>query len=414
MDVISRRVVVGVSGSIAAYKAPFVIRGLRDAGHQVKTVPTEAALRFIGAPALAAVSGGPVSAGVFDDPAAVEHVATGEWAELVVVAPASADLIARVAAGRADDLLTATILVTTAPVVLAPAMHTQMWENPATRENIATLRRRGITIIEPDSGPLTSGDTGAGRLPEPERIVAEALAVLDDGDLAGRRFVVSAGGTREPIDPVRFLGNRSSGRQGCAIAEAAARRGARVRLVAANADSGPLAALPRSVEVIPVGTALELRDAVRAAAEDADAVVMAAAVADFRPANISGTKLKKQGLDDVRSGAPAITLVENPDILAELVADPPRKDGRTVVVGFAAETGDADGDILAHGAAKARRKGADLLAINAVGADLGFGDVPNAVVVVDAQGCEVARAAGTKAEVGEALVALIAERLTRG
>ncbi len=415
MDVTSRRVVVGVSGSIAAYKAPFVIRLLRDAGHRVKTVPTEAALRFIGAPALAAVSGGPVSAGVFDDPAAVEHVATGEWADLVVVAPASADLIARVAAGRADDLLAATILVTTAPVLLAPAMHTQMWENPATRENVDTLRRRGITIIEPDSGPLTSGDSGAGRLPEPERIVAEALALLDDApaDLVGRHVVVSAGGTREPIDPVRFLGNRSSGRQGCAIAEAAVRRGARVTLVAANVDSGLLAALPRSVEVIPVGTALELRAAVRAAAEEADAVVMAAAVADFRPANTSDTKLKKQGLDDARGAVPTITLVENPDILAELVADPPRRDGRTVVVGFAAETGDADGDVLAHGAAKARRKGADLLAINAVGTDEGFGDVPNAVVVVDAQGREVTRAAGTKTDVGEALVALIAARLTR-
>lgn len=417
-----RRVVVGVAGSIAAYKAPFVIRLLREAGHEVKAVPTRAALRFIGAPALAAVSGGPVATGVFDDPAAVEHVATGEWAELVVVAPASADLLARVAAGRANDLLTATILTTTAPVVLAPAMHTQMWDNPATRENVATLRRRGLKVIPPDSGRLTGKDSGVGRLPEPERIVAEALAALRDGagefptgDLTGRHVVVSAGGTREPIDPVRFLGNRSSGRQGCAVAEAALARGASVTLVAANIEPGLLAALPAQIRTVLVGSALELRDAVRAAAVDADAVIMAAAVADFRPAEAAGVKLKKHalGADATREAAsPVITLVENPDVLAGLVTDPPRTDGgRTLVVGFAAETGDETGDVLAHGAAKARRKGADLLAVNAVGADTGFGDVPNAVVVLDAQGREVGRVAGSKQEVGRALVSLIAERL---
>ena len=423
------RVVVGVSGSIAAYKTPFVIRLLREAGHEVRTLATQAALRFIGAPALAAVTGRPVSSGLFEDPAAVEHVAVGEWADLVVVAPASADLLARVAAGRADDMLTATILTTTAPVVLAPAMHTQMWANPATRENVATLRRRGLSVIDPDCGRLTGADAGAGRLPEPERIVSEALAVLAGrqtapgagqetlrSDLSGRHVVVSAGGTREPIDPVRYLGNRSSGRQGAAVARAAVERGARATLVAANVADDVLAVLPGGVEVVPVGTALELRDAVRRAARDADAVVMAAAVADYRPAAVSASKIKKHGPRSGRTGGGAarlsIELIENPDILAELVTDPPRGDGgRTLVVGFAAETGDAEGDVLAHGAAKARRKGADLLAVNAVGERTGFGDVPNAVVVLDDQGREVARAEGSKTDVARALVDLVARRL---
>ena len=423
------RVVVGVSGSIAAYKTPFVIRLLREAGHEVRTLATQAALRFIGAPALAAVTGRPVSSGLFEDPAAVEHVAVGEWADLVVVAPASADLLARVAAGRADDMLTATILTTTAPVVLAPAMHTQMWANPATRENVATLRRRGLSVIDPDCGRLTGADAGAGRLPEPERIVSEALAVLAGRqtapgagqetprpDLSGRHVVVSAGGTREPIDPVRYLGNRSSGRQGAAVARAAVERGARATLVAANVADDVLAVLPGGVEVVPVGTAMELRDAVRRAARDADAVVMAAAVADYRPAATSASKIKKHGPRSGRTGGGAarlsIELIENPDILAELVTDPPRGDGgRTLVVGFAAETGDAEGDVLAHGAAKARRKGADLLAVNAVGERTGFGDVPNAVVVLDDQGREVARAEGSKTDVARALVDLVARRL---
>ena len=436
----ARRVVVGVAGSVSAYKAPTVIRLLRRAGHEVEVVATAAALRFIGAPALAAVAGRPVSTGLFDDPAAVSHVALGERADLVVVAPATADLLARVAAGRADDLLTATILTTRAPVVLAPAMHTQMWTNPATAENVATLRRRGLTVIDPDIGPLTGGDVGAGRLPEPERIVERALAVLggaraaatapgaDDAEdpatlapgggapLAGLRVVVSAGGTREPIDPVRYLGNRSSGRQGVALAAAAARAGADVVLVAANIGPEVLGLVPGGVEILPVGTALELRDAVRGAARDADAVVMAAAVADFRPARALDVKLKKRppGPDGAQPAPPALELVANPDVLAGLAADPPRPaPGRTLLVGFAAETGDDAGDVLAHGAAKARRKGADLLAVNAVGPATGFGDVPNSVVVLDAAGAEVARAAGSKDEVARALIALIARRLGR-
>ena len=418
-----RRVVVGVSGSIAAYKAPFVVRLLRQAGHEVKVVATESALRFIGAPALAAVSGQAVSTGVFDDPAAVEHVAVAERAELVLVAPASADLLARVRAGRADDLLTATILTSQAPVVLAPAMHTQMWLNPATQDNVAVLRERGLTVIEPDSGRLTGKDSGVGRLPEPEQIVSEALAVLDrvpgtkdgarageyGGVLTGRHVVVSAGGTREPIDPVRYLGNRSSGRQGCALAVAAVEQGARVTLVQAHVASELLEALPPRVAVISAGTAHDMLHAVREAARDADAVIMAAAVADFRPVTVAAAKIKKQafaGVDLDGEPAMSIELTANPDILTGLVTNPPRVG--QVVVGFAAETGDDDGDVLFHGAAKARRKGAHLLAVNAVGEDLGFGDVPNAVVVLDAQGSEVARGQGSKMEVARLLIDLTA------
>lgn len=416
-----RRVVVGVSGSIAAYKAPFVVRLLRQAGHEVKVVATESALRFIGAPALAAVSGQAVSTGVFDDPAAVEHVAVAERAELVLVAPASADLLARVRAGRADDLLTATILTSQAPVVLAPAMHTQMWLNPATQDNVAVLRERGLTVIEPDSGRLTGKDSGVGRLPEPEQIVSKALAVLDrvpgakdgarageyGGALTGRHVVVSAGGTREPIDPVRYLGNRSSGHQGCALAVAAVEQGARVTLVQAHVASELLEALPPSVTVISAGTAHDMLHAVREAARDADAVIMAAAVADFRPVTVAATKIKKQAsAGAVGEPEMSIELTANPDILTGLVTNPPRVG--QVVVGFAAETGDDDGDVLFHGAAKARRKGAHLLAVNAVGEDLGFGDVPNAVVVLDAQGSEVARGQGSKMEVARLLIDLTA------
>ena len=423
-----RRVVVGVAGSIAAYKAPFVIRLLRQAGHEVKVVATESALRFIGAPALAAVSGQTVSTGVFDDPAAVEHVAVAEWAELVLVAPASADLLARVRAGRADDLLTATILATEAPVVLAPAMHTQMWLNPATRDNVSVLRGRGLTVIEPDSGPLTGKDSGVGRMPEPEQIVSRVLAVLRQpehgdhdavastevtGSLEGRHVVVSAGGTREPIDPVRYLGNRSSGRQGCALATAAVEQGARVTLVQAHVASDLLDALPPSVSVVSASTAREMLHAVREAARDADVVIMSAAVADYRPVTVAATKIKKHPPSAPgHPGEPStsIQLTSNPDILGGLVKDPPR--AGQIVVGFAAETGDDDGDVLFHGAAKARRKGAHLLAVNAVGEDLGFGDVPNAIVVLDAQGAEVARGQGSKLEVARLLIRLTADLMS--
>ncbi len=387
------RIVLGVAGGIAAYKAVLLLRLLREAGHDVRVVPTTAALEFVGRATWEALSGQPVTTDVFEDVDEVAHVAVGKQAELVVVAPATADLLARAATGRADDLLTATLLVARCPVLMAPAMHTEMWEHPATVANVATLRGRGVHVLDPASGRLTGADTGPGRLPEPEEIAAAALALVGPRDLAGRHVVVSAGGTREPLDPVRFLGNRSSGRQGVALARAAAARGARVTLVAANLA----VPAPPAVDVVPVETAAQLRDAVRAAAKDADAVVMAAAVADYRPATPQDAKIKKRG----DGAAPAIALVETVDVLAELAHDRLR-DGQ-VVVGFAAETGDADGSVLEHGRAKALRKGADLLVVNAVGDGRGFGTDVNDVVVLDGRGEVVATAAGSKDDVAHAV-----------
>lgn len=400
------RVVLGVSGGIAAYKAVLLLRLLREAGHSVRVVPTRAALEFVGRPTWEALSGEPVSADVFDDVPDVAHVAIGRDADLVVVAPATADLLARAAAGIADDLLTATLLVATCPVLMAPAMHTQMWEHAATVANVATLRARGVHVLEPATGRLTGSDSGPGRLPEPEEIVAAAMALVggaggEDGDLAGRRVVVSAGGTREPLDPVRFLGNRSSGRQGIALAATAARRGAQVTLVAANVERP----VPAGIDVVRVETADELRSAVRAAAKDADVVVMAAAVADFRPVVGAATKIKKRA--DGRP--PVLELVETVDVLAELVRDRPRPG--QVVVGFAAETGDDEGDVLTHGRAKAVRKGADLLVVNAVGEGRGFAVADNAVTILDAAGEHVTAGAGTKDEVADAVWDAVLARL---
>lgn len=386
------RVVLGVAGGIAAYKAVLLLRLLREQGHDVRVVPTRASLEFVGRATWEALSGQPVTTDVFEDVDQVAHVAVGKSADLVVVAPATADLMARAAAGRADDLLTATLLVARCPVLLAPAMHTEMWEHPATVANVATLRARGVHVLEPASGRLTGADTGPGRLPEPEEIAAAALALVAPPavaqDLAGARVVVSAGGTREPLDPVRFLGNRSSGRQGVALAAVAARRGARVTLVAANVAADVLARAGATVEVVEVETGEQLRAAVRAAAKDADVVVMAAAVADYSPASTAPAKMKKSGQP------PVLYLVETTDVLRELVTDPPRA-GQTVV-GFAAETGDGDGDVLDHGRAKARRKGADLLVVNAVGAGLGFGTTTNDITVLDREGRTVTTGAGTK------------------
>ncbi|MCK0115491.1 bifunctional phosphopantothenoylcysteine decarboxylase/phosphopantothenate--cysteine ligase CoaBC [Isoptericola sp. S6320L] len=406
------RILLGVSGGIAAYKAVLLLRLLREQGHAVRVVPTAAALRFVGAPTFEALSGEPVSTEVFDDVPGVQHVALGQEADLVVVAPATADLLARAAGGRADDLLTSTLLVARCPVVMAPAMHTEMWEHPATRANVETLRARGVHVVEPASGRLTGADTGAGRLPEPEDIARVALEAAAGAagpvprDLADRHVVVSAGGTREPIDPVRFIGNRSSGRQGVALAAAAAARGAQVTLVAANlaADlTEPLAAA--GAAVVAVASTAELRQAVRSAAERADVVVMAAAVADFRPAAPPTAKIKK-----VAGAAPApIELVENPDVLAELAAD--RLRPGQVVVGFAAETGDDGASVLDHGRAKARRKGADLLAVNAVGENLGFGTDVNEVTVLDARGETVTSVAGSKREVADGLWDAVAKIL---
>ncbi|MBC7291491.1 MAG: bifunctional phosphopantothenoylcysteine decarboxylase/phosphopantothenate--cysteine ligase CoaBC [Actinotalea sp.] len=397
------RILLGVGAGIAAYKSALLLRLLTESGHEVRVVPTRASLAFVGTATWEALSGRPVTTEVFENVPEVEHVRLGKEADLVVVAPATADLLARAATGRADDLLTAALLTARCPVLLAPAMHTEMWEHPATQANVATLRSRGVHVLEPAVGRLTGADSGAGRLPEPEEIAAAALALVEDPapqDLAGRRVVVSAGGTREPLDPVRFLGNRSTGRQGYALARAAAARGAHVTLVAANVTLPD----PPGVLVVPVETTAELRAGVREHAATADVVVMAAAVADYRPARAAQEKLKKDG-----SGGLTLDLVQNPDVLAELSRD--RLRAGQVVVGFAAETGDATGSVLEHGRAKARRKGADLLVVNAVGGGRGFGEVGNDVVVLAGDGTEVARSTGSKDDVAHGVWDAVVERL---
>lgn len=379
------KVVLGVGGGIAAYKAAELIRPLRARGADVTVVPTAAALHFVGAATFEALSGRPVRTDLWADVAEVPHVRLGREADLVVVAPATADLLARSAAGVADDLLTATLLTATCPVLMAPAMHTEMWRHPATVANVALLRRRGTHVLDPDSGPLTGGDSGPGRLPEPLAIVDAALALLAPpaaADLAGRHVAVSAGGTREDLDPVRFLGNRSSGRQGWAFARAARARGARVTLVAANVAAEPDLADPPGARVVRVRSALELRAAVLAAAEDADVVVMAAAVADFRPAAGAPGKLKKPA----DGGGLTLSLVQNPDVLAELGAAGRRAvHPGQVLVGFAAETAPDE----AAARAKLVRKGADLLVLNRVGPGVGFEVDTNAATILGADGTAV-------------------------
>ena len=403
-----RRIVLGVTGGIAAYKACLLLRLFTEAGHDVRVVPTAAALEFVGAPTWAALSGHPVSTAVWDDVHEVPHVRIGQQADLVVVAPATADLLARAAHGLANDLLTNVLLTARCPVLLAPAMHTEMWSHPATVANVATLRGRGVHVLEPASGRLTGADTGAGRLPEPADIAAAALALLADPvdlvgsadrveadrvDLAGRRVVVSAGGTREPLDPVRFLGNRSSGRQGVALARVAAARGAKVTLVA-----GPLEVpVPDDVEVVRVESALEMQDAVFAASASADVVVMAAAVADFRPAEVAEHKIKKA---DGSEDAPVVRLVRNPDILAGLVA---RRPAGQIVVGFAAETGDAAGGVLEHARAKLARKGCDLLVLNDVAGGKVFGAEHTEVTLLYPDGRQTPVPAGPKETVAAAV-----------
>ncbi len=404
-----KRVVLGVSGGIAAYKACSLLRLLTESGHDVTVVPTAAALRFVGAPTWAALSGKPVSSEVWTDVHEVPHVRLGQHADLIVVAPATADLLARAAHGLADDLLTNTLLTARCPVVLAPAMHTEMWEHPATVANVATLRSRGVHVIEPASGRLTGADSGQGRLPEPEDIFAVCRELLSaapaprpeltevpeettpdtglgatDSLLAGLRVVVSAGGTREPLDPVRFLGNRSSGKQGYALAAVAVSRGAEVTLISANVTLP----VPDGVTMVPVQTAAELGEAVTKAAQESDVVVMAAAVADFRPAHYNGAKIKKAHHDgapasvpEVGLPAPAIQLVRNPDVLAGLVA----ARGSAVlpvIVGFAAETGDAEHSVLDYARDKLARKGCDLLVANEVGSDKIFGQDTNTVHIL--------------------------------
>jgi phosphopantothenoylcysteine decarboxylase / phosphopantothenate---cysteine ligase len=400
------RIVLGVGGGIAAYKACELLRLFTESGHRVRVIPTAAALRFVGAPTWAALSGQPVAQDVWTDAHDVPHVRLGREADLVVVAPATADLLARAAHGLADDLLTNALLTARCPIVFAPAMHTEMWEHPATAGNVATLRGRGAIVIEPATGRLTGVDTGKGRLPEPEEIFAVARRVLGRGpaavaDLRGRKVVITAGGTREPLDPVRYLGNRSSGKQGYAFARTAVARGAGVTLISANVALPA----PAGADLLRVGTAEELRKATLEAAAEADVVVMAAAPADFRPASVAATKIKKSP----DGGAPVLDLVTNPDIAAELGE---RKGPGQLLVAFAAETSGFDtGEAISNAGEKLRRKRADMIVVNEVGADKVFGADANAATVLGSDGSSVTLDERSKEDLADAVWDLVAARL---
>jgi len=394
------RIVLGVSGGIAAYKACLLLRLFTEAGHDVHVVPTLNALQFVGETTWAALSGNPVHSSVMADAHLVNHVRLGREADLVVVAPATADLLARAASGRADDLLTNVLLTASCPVVLAPAMHTEMWLHAATQANVALLRSRGVVVLEPAVGRLTGADSGPGRLPEPEDIEASALAVLADAsaaaamasrDLAGRRVLVSAGGTREPLDPVRFVGNNSSGLMGVAIARAAVQRGAEVTLVGANLAADP----PAAVRVVPVVSTNDLATAMAAEAASADIVVMAAAPADFTPVSPSTTKLKKSGDEGL-----TVEFRQTTDVLAGLVA---QRRSTQVIVGFAAETASDEDDLIALGTAKLARKGCQLLVLNDVSGGAVFGAPDTQVLLLGADGV-IGRVTGTKTTVAHAIL----------
>ncbi|WP_342319804.1 bifunctional phosphopantothenoylcysteine decarboxylase/phosphopantothenate--cysteine ligase CoaBC [Corynebacterium mayonis] len=386
----ARKVVVGVAGGIAAYKACHLVRDFKERGDDVRVVPTENALNFVGAATFEALSGHPVDTGVFTRVDEVQHVRVGQEAELIVIAPATADLIARIAAGRADDLLTSSILVATCPIVIAPAMHTEMWLNSATRANVATLRKRGMTVLEPAHGRLTGVDTGPGRLLEPGAIAELARTVAQTGPiertLEGKRVLISAGGTQENIDPVRYIGNRSSGRQGFALADIAAHKGATVTVVAANTESLDT---PAGVEVVRVRSTRELEAEMLTRAVGADVVIMAAAVADFRPAAEASSKLKKGEADGALS---TIHLTENPDVLRLLVDRREAGEIDALIVGFAAETDNA----LEYGKAKLARKGADMLMVNDVAGGKVFGEERNRGWLVASDGSVNEIADGTK------------------
>jgi phosphopantothenoylcysteine decarboxylase / phosphopantothenate---cysteine ligase len=399
----SPRVVLGVGAGIAAYKSCELLRLLTESGHRVRVVPTPDALRFVGEATWAALSGEPVTTDAWTGVSEVPHVRLGQSADLVLVAPATADLLARAAAGMAGDLLTATLLTARCPVMYAPAMHTEMWDHPATQANVSLLRSRGAIVLEPAVGRLTGADSGAGRLPDPAEIFAVAVRVLARGglsqDLAGRRVVISAGGTREELDPVRFLGNWSTGTQGYALARTAVARGAEVTVVAANVALAD----PAGAKVVQVISAREMRDAVLAVAAGADAVVMAAAVADYRPEARSAAKIKKDG-----QPPEPLRMVENPDILAELSAHRNRDPKVQVLVGFAAET-----DPSAEAAqAKLARKGCDLLVVNPVGDGRGFGPGDNEAVVYGADGTVTRIPRGPKEELADVVWDLVAVNLT--
>ena len=419
-------IVLGVSGGIAAYKAVLIARQLIELGHEVHVIPTEDALKFVGLPTWEAISRNPVTTSVHDDVPEVRHVALGQRADLIIVAPATANTIAKMTAGLADDLLGTTLLATEAPVVIAPAMHTEMWRHPSTQHNIAVLRERGVHIVGPESGRLTGDDSGPGRMTEPADIVQHALGVLDGivadppvvldeserapgatpaQDLSGVRVLVTAGGTREPIDPVRFIGNRSSGKQGLAVAEAAAARGATVNLVAANIGDEVLDGLRHvdRVTITQVGSTGELQQATEAQAPASDVICMVAAVSDYRVREVSDGKMRKEEAagDDV-----TLTLVENPDILRGLVVARDADESRSsqIIVGFAAETGQTVDDVIARGRAKRRRKGVDLLGVNQVGWHEGFETTHNTLTILGGNDETLAQVSGSKRDVADRLL----------
>lgn len=397
-----RRIVLGVGAGIAAYKIPYLARRLMRDGHDVRVIPTPASIEFVGLSTWSGLTGHVTRTGVFDGDLGVDHVEIARTADLIVIAPATADLLARLRIGIADDLLTTTVLAATCPVVVVPAMHTAMWEDPATQDNIAVLRQRGVIVIDPVEGELSSGDSGAGRMPEPEdiaRAVSDTLLSLNQRKpLRGVKAFVTAGGTHEPIDPVRFIGNRSSGRQGCAVARALRDAGADVTLFAAHIDP---ALIPSAVTVIETPTAQNMYDAVTERAHTYDLGVFVAAVADFRPRNRSDQKIKK---DATNTDGLTLELERNPDILASVAKSTPE----LFCVGFAAETGSAH-DVLDAGRDKARRKGAALIAINSVGDSHGFGDVDNRLTIVDSAGNTVDSHEGSKQTIAHGLVATIAK-----
>ena len=396
------RVVLGVTGGIAAYKATGIIRLLTEAGHDVKVIPTANALRFIGATTLEALSHNSVEPDLYTDVESVKHVELGQTADLVIVAPATAAFLARMASGLADDLLMNTLLVTKAPILVAPAMHTEMWQNAATVANVATLRERGIEILEPAVGRLTGADSGPGRLPEPEEIVAAALALSVPQDLTGKRILVTAGGTQEPIDPVRYLGNHSSGKQGIALATEATKRGAKVTLIAANV-SEPISAIH---EIVRVSTAAELEAEVLGHLNFVDAVIMAAAVADFRVETTADKKLKRSELGDEIN----LKLVANPDILAGLVSKIQRDDLNVVSVGFAAETALNSNDLQLLAEHKLESKGCDILVANDVSHGAVFGSERNSVLVLTKQGSVTSRD-GSKAAIANHILDVLGQEI---
>lgn len=396
------RVVLGVTGGIAAYKATGIIRLLTESGHDVKVIPTANALRFIGATTLEALSHNSVDPDLYTDVESVKHVELGQSADLVIVAPATASFLARMASGLADDLLMNTLLATKAPILVAPAMHTEMWQNPATVANVALLRSRGIEVLDPAVGRLTGADSGPGRLPEPEEIVSAALRLAAPQDLAGKRIMITAGGTQEPIDPVRYLGNHSSGKQGIALADEASKRGALVTLIAANV-SEPVPALH---EVIRVATAPELSAAIDSKLNEVDAVVMAAAVADFRVEAAAQTKLKRSELGEEIS----LKLVANPDILAGLVSRIESEKLQIVSVGFAAETASSANDLQRLAEHKLESKGCDILVANNVSNGAVFGSDENSVLVLTKHGSVTSRE-GSKRTIAAHILDIISQEI---